>query len=172
MALAYLSRWSSPVSESSDPYGSSKKTGLSPIYHIQSAQYLPKSENAIKEAIMNGGALGTSIHADAINYSTYYNETNSALYYYGSGKVDHDVAIVGWDDNYSRNNFNTVPPNNGAWIIRNSWGSGWGDNDYFYLSYYDTYAAMRLSPFITPNRLIIISASITMTLLVTRLPWL
>lgn len=121
---------------------------------------------------MNGGALGTSIHADAINYSTYYNETNSALYYYGSGKVDHDVAIVGWDDNYSRNNFNTVPPNNGAWIIRNSWGSGWGDNDYFYLSYYDTYAAMRLSPFITPNRLIIISASITMTLLVTRLPWL
>ena len=30
------------------------------------------------------------------------------------------------------------PPGNGAFIVRNSWGTGWGDAGYFYVSYYDT----------------------------------
>ena len=48
------------------------------------------------------------------------------------------VAIVGWDDNYSRYNFTTIPPANGAFIIKNSWGSDYGDQGFFYISYYDT----------------------------------
>jgi hypothetical protein len=48
------------------------------------------------------------------------------------------VCIVGWDDNYSASNFNTTPPADGAWIVRNSRGTGWGDNGYFYVSYYDS----------------------------------
>lgn len=147
MALAYLSRWSGPVSESSDPYGSSKKTGLSPIYHLQSAEYLPRSETAIKQAIIDGGALDTSIYSTAFDYDNYYNKTTAALYYNGTNAVDHAVAIVGWDDNYSRDNFSTPPPGNGAWIMRNSWGSDWGENGYFYLSYYDSYAANEVTAF-------------------------
>lgn len=52
----------------------------------------------------------------------------------------HAVAIVGWDDNYDRSNFNLTPPGNGIWIIKNSWGPDWGEGGYFYLSYYDSYA--------------------------------
>lgn len=36
--------------------------------------------------------------------------------------VNHAVSIIGWDDNYSKDNFSTKPTNNGAWIIRNSYG--------------------------------------------------
>ncbi|MDI3537770.1 MAG: hypothetical protein PWR12_583 [Eubacteriaceae bacterium] len=147
IALAYLARWSGPVDEASDPYNSGKHTGLSSVYHVQSAEYLSKSANDIKDALMNGGALSTTICAAAMDYSEYYSDSNAALYYYGSAATDHDVAIVGWDDNYSRYNFATTPAGDGAWIIKNSWGSDWGDGGYFYLSYYDTYAANNVTSF-------------------------
>jgi C1A family cysteine protease len=37
----------------------------------------------------------------------------------------HAVCIVGYDDNL----------NGGRFIVRNSWGTGWGDNGYFYMPY-------------------------------------
>lgn len=53
--------------------------------------------------------------------------------------VNHCVTIVGYDDQYSASNFNEdhQPPADGAWIARNSWGPLYGDQGYFYLSYYD-----------------------------------
>jgi hypothetical protein len=55
--------------------------------------------------------------------------------------VNHGVDVVGWDDNFDRNLFSNPPPANGAFIIRNSWGTKWGEAGYFYLSYYDSKAA-------------------------------
>lgn len=140
MALAYLARWSGPVSESSDPYNTGQKTGLAPIYHVQEAQDLPKSAAAIKQALMESGAVYTSIYAGVFDLPQYYNSQSSAFYYNGSAPINHSVAIVGWDDNFDRYQFGTTPPGNGAWIIKNSWGSDWGDGGYFYLSYHDTHA--------------------------------
>jgi hypothetical protein len=82
---------------------------------------------------MTYGGVDTSIFWDDASY----NATNHSYYYTGSG-VNHDVTIVGWDDNYSRTTFNTTPPGDGAFIIKNSWGAAWGENGYFYLSYYDS----------------------------------
>lgn len=42
--------------------------------------------------------------------------------------IDHEVVIVGWDD---------TPP--GVWLIKNSWGTNWGDGGYMKLKYQSNY---------------------------------
>ena len=49
--------------------------------------------------------------------------------------ANHAICVVGWDDNYSKDNFNSKPAGDGAFLIKNSWGS---TQSYFYISYYDT----------------------------------
>lgn len=94
----------------------------------------------LKRALMLYGALSAGIYAD----DRYRNTTTDAYYTglnYGSDgdgvSTNHAVTLVGWDDSYSRQNFQegNQPEQDGAWIVRNSWGSGWGDGGYFYVSY-------------------------------------
>lgn len=59
-----------------------------------------------------------------------------------SPRADHAVVLVGWDDNYSKDNFGITPPGDGAWIVKSSFGiKRYGDNGYWHISYYD--AAFR-----------------------------
>ena len=67
-----------------------------------------------------------------------FNEKTNAYYQNNTTESNHIILIVGWDDNYSASNFNIAPPGNGAFIAKNSWGTEWGDEGYFYISYYDT----------------------------------
>ena len=57
--------------------------------------------------------------------------------------MGHAVSVVGWDDNYPKENFSGsisgTPKENGAWIIKNSWGTYTGDRGYFYISYEDVW---------------------------------
>ena len=88
------------------------------------------SDDEIKHMIAGG---------NAVNISMCYSEEyyNPGTYSYYDRTSDHGVLIVGYDDNFDRENFNDAPPGNGAWIVKNSWGTNWGDSGFFYLSYYD-----------------------------------
>lgn len=97
------------------------------------------SINDMKNLIYNNGPITVSIFMS--EDSALYNSTTHALYNEVAGSSsNHSVLAVGWDDNYSVDNFVSTnkPSKPGAWIIQNSWGSNWGEDGLFYISYEDT----------------------------------
>jgi len=141
LGTAYLARWSGPVAEASDPYSPASPTsppGLPNQKQVQEVIFLPNrtgplDNDAIKNAVMTYGAVTMAFYYDPGAYNA-----GTAAYYLASDLgSNHEVAIVGWDDNYSATSFASLPPGNGAFIVRNSWGIGWGESGYFYISYYD-----------------------------------
>lgn len=143
MSMAYLLAWQGPVLEEDDPYGDGySPEGLSPVKHVQEIQILPsKDYEQIKRAVFLYGGVQSSLYTSMKSYrsrSVFYNRVQNAYCYIGTEKPNHDVVIVGWDDNFSRDNFNMDLEGDGAFICMNSWGSDFGDDGYFYVSYYDT----------------------------------
>lgn len=101
-------------------------------YTVKSAYFYNYSVDGVKKAITDYGAVACGMYVD----SQYFNKVTGG-YYCPVQKGNHAVAIVGWDDSYSRNNFKTNPKVDGAWIVKNSYGTGTGDNGYWYISYAD-----------------------------------
>ena len=145
MSSAYLLRWSGPVDEADDVYADGyTPPGLSPRKHVQDVTWIPARESAldndsIKDAVMRYGAVYVAMGWFGSSEGSSYYDPSTASYYYNAGfATNHGVLIVGWDDGYAAANFATTPPGNGAFIVKNSWGTGWGDGGYFHVSYYDT----------------------------------
>ncbi|WP_292731516.1 lectin like domain-containing protein [Methanoculleus sp.] len=145
MAIAYLAGWTGPVNEEDDPYpdvwDDESPTGLMPEAHVQNVLILPdltgENEAAmLKQAVMEHGAAFIDMYLSERH--PYYNATTASYYYNGTLEADHAVTVVGWNDTYDRNLFASVPPEDGAWIIKNSWDTDFGDEGYFYLSYCDS----------------------------------
>lgn len=123
-----------------------------------------QSITAIKQELMEGRGVSFYYNNDwwtEIPTSGHLNWNTQARYCEERLPSKDNACIVGWDDNYPASNFNAnhLPPANGAWIVKDSWGSetdaGEGDNPnfarnqwgfldgndlhsgYSYLSYYD-----------------------------------
>ncbi len=82
----------------------------------------------IKDAIYNYGAVYAEMYASFPGFFSY--DGNSVLCYTGPENTNHAVLIVGWNDTMDAGTCGT-----GAWIVKNSWGTGWGKNGYFYIAY-------------------------------------
>ena len=140
MATAYLARWGGPVYQTDDAYGdSATPADLTARRHVQDIDYYAGRTSAtdndrIKYAVSAYGGAYVSMCWDDASY----NGTTKAHYYTGSAGTNHAVVVVGWNDDYAATSFLTTAPGNGAFIVRNSWGSAWGESGYFYVSYYDT----------------------------------
>jgi len=152
MSTAYLARWSGPVDESDDPYYAYEDTspsGLEVKKHLETVLFIPDrtsstDNNNIKQAIMDYGAMYTTMYWG----NPYYNEDNHTYYYDGPERSNHAVAIVGWNDSFDKTLFKSTPPGNGAWIVKNSWGTDFGEDGYFYISYYDSNIGKNNASFI------------------------
>ena len=116
---------------------------------LGATEYTEEDVNAerqlIKKHIIENGALTAYMHSDieisnGNIQSEYYNPEKNA-YYCNGGYFDianHAVTIIGWDDTFKKENFLTQPLNDGAYIVLSSWGSEFGNNGYFYISYDDS----------------------------------
>lgn len=140
VASAFMSRGGAVRNSDAQSYSSAPKqySDTYRTYYSRDIEWFDVGSNlenldSIKESLMAGGALGTALAWSG----SFYNSSSNSFYQSpaSSREANHAVAIVGWDDSKK-----TSAPKPGAWLIKNSWGSDWGQGGYFWISYYDKVA--------------------------------
>ena len=115
------------VSEACMPYQADdtvpcRQQSCEKIAHIDTWYAVDNSVTAIKNALLVGPvATAMTVYGDFFAYQ------EGCYEHEGTENVNHGVLIVGWDD--------TMCVDEGAWIVKNSWGPNWGLDGFFYIKY-------------------------------------
>ncbi len=85
---------------------------------------------SLKNHLLNGNIAMTaiSVWSNFQNISN-FNHTYSVADIYGSDPGGHAVTVIGFDDNFE------TADGTGAFRMVNSWGIGWGEDGYWWMSY-------------------------------------
>jgi hypothetical protein len=88
-------------------------------YQVYSYGSVSGTTSKIKQAIMTYGSVTTSIYVN-----NYFQAYKSGVFSgCQNGTVNHAILLCGWDDA------------KGAWLLKNSWGTGWGENGFMWIKY-------------------------------------
>ena len=120
------------------------------LYEVTDMIFLKNAEpEEIKSLIMKYGAVSSMFH----DSEELFNEETSAFrdVYEEEKEANHSVSVIGWDDHFPKESFieidGQLPENDGAWIVKNSYGTEYGsDGGFIYISYEDGYLFKEKDP--------------------------
>lgn len=142
--FASLASWQGVVPEGDVPDATDKPVmdeslRYLSVAHMRNGIRYPDSPKIIKSKIMEKGPVGAAFvsRSDVLSEQNGFFYTKDAAGGKEIGGGWHAIIIVGWDDDFPKENFRFTPPGDGAWIIKNSFGTGYGEEGYIYLSYYE-----------------------------------
>ncbi len=151
-----LASWTGPVTEedagvtydqvdADTVLDDSLRYGSDAAYLVGAEWISTDDSDSIKSAVLGGSSPIICYYCGAwdADYTVHPDQdgTNMSLYLSDPSSIpDHEVVIIGWDDDYPAENFDETPPGDGAWLVKNCWGTSDWDPDCndgcFWLSYY------------------------------------
>ena len=154
-AEAAFSRWSGPVLESTMPCNSedyykgiypdiSKDLSAESAFHLKSVMRVSRPDS-IKKMVMKYGSVTTAYKVGSDKYMDYKSYDGVTYYIPDATSSNHEATIIGWDDDYPKENFKYQPDDNGAWLVKNHDGNQklWWIS---YETYMDEIAAYEFEP--------------------------
>lgn len=125
------------VLDSCDPFDAMNLTcnqSCDTVYYVTEWQHITRfqevaSVTEIKDLLETYGPIYSEMEANIPGFE--YFKGTGVIYYEDEDVTDntHAVMIIGWDDELQHSH------GKGAWIVKNSYGTDWGDNGYFYVAY-------------------------------------
>ena len=131
-AFKYIASVKGDDTEASYPY--TAKNGKKCLYNASnvgasdtSYKDIPsKDENALKEAVANVGPISVGMDASHISLQLYHSGIYDPWFLCSQTHLDHGVLVVG----YGSEKFLDIFTRD-YWLVKNSWGAGWGEKGYF-----------------------------------------